>query len=58
MTKRDDMHRCGICKKLFKDEDCILELNEEGGSNKGFQCPNLCVEPFEQPPYELPTIDE
>ena len=52
MTPRDNMHRCPICKKLFKDEDCIE--NEQ----TGLQCPNLCEPVFEQPPYQSPLHDE
>lgn len=46
---RDKMHRCPYCKKLWPDEDCILD------PIKGYICPDGCVEPFIQPEYELPT---
>ncbi len=50
--KRDDYFRCKICGQLFADADCELD------PDKGLQCPNGCVQPFNQPPYELPMQDE
>jgi hypothetical protein len=54
---RDDYHRCKYCKKLFKEEDCTREVDNEGQST-GYQCPNGCQPTFEQPPYEPPTNNE
>lgn len=51
MTQRDKMHRCKICKRLWLDEECLLDENE------GLQCPNKCVPIFQQDEYELPTND-
>ncbi len=51
MTTRDTMHRCNICKQLFRDEECIMtEYN-------GLICPNKCEPVFKQSEYELPTND-
>lgn len=49
---RDDYYRCKICKQLFKNVECVLDEDE------GYQCPNGCVKPFEQPQYESPMQDE
>ena len=57
MIPRDKMHRCPICKKLFKDDACTLELNKDGGSDTGLQCPDGCKPSFDQPPYESPIND-
>jgi hypothetical protein len=47
-SNRDNYHRCKHCKELFHQDQCILD------NSKGYQCPNGCVEPFVQPPYESP----
>lgn len=52
MSKRDDYFRCKICKGLFSDNEAVLD------PIKGLQCPNGCVEPYQQPPYESPLNDE
>lgn len=46
---RDDYYRCRICKGLYLETECTWD------EIKGFKCPKQCVEPFNQPPYELPT---
>lgn len=51
MIERDFFHRCKICKKLFRDDECITDEVE----TKGLKCPDGCEETFIQPPYELPT---
>lgn len=51
-SRRDDMHRCPYCKKLFRDEDCTI------GVDGRYICPNNCQPPFEQPPYESPYQDD
>jgi hypothetical protein len=51
MSNRDEYHRCAICKKLFRDEDCILD------PVKGYVCPNNCQPSYEQEPYESPLND-
>jgi len=51
MTPRDSMHRCKVCKKLWQDEECILD------ETKGLLCPNKCEPVFQQEEYELPTND-
>lgn len=48
---RDDYFRCRWCKQLFYQEDLVLD------PNTGYQCPNGCVEPYNQPPYESPLND-
>jgi len=48
MSTRDNYFRCRVCRKLFADDDCVLD------EVKGYQCPNGCVEPYEQPRYESP----
>lgn len=45
---RDHYFRCKHCKKLWHQEQCIL--NEVDG----YQCPDGCIESFEQPPYQSP----
>lgn len=49
---RDDYFRCPVCKKLFTNEECSLDLD------KGYKCPNGCEKPFIQPQYESPTQDD
>lgn len=51
MTMRDTMHRCKYCKGLFKDTECRTD------PVLGLVCPNECVAPFQQPPYESPLQD-
>lgn len=48
MTSRDDYFRCKVCKRLWKDSDAVID------PDKGYQCPNGCEIPFEQPAYESP----
>jgi hypothetical protein len=47
--KRDDMYRCKWCKGLFPDNKCTRDP-----ITGVYICPNQCVEPFNQPPYESP----
>ncbi len=51
MTQRDSMHRCKVCKKLFRDEECILDKID------GLLCPDKCITPLPLTEYELPTND-
>lgn len=48
--KRDQMHRCPHCKKLFPDDLCTPD------PILGLICPNGCKKEFVQPPYESPLI--
>jgi len=56
MTQRDKMHRCKVCKKLFRDEECTITINADGTSD-GLKCPNECVPVYQPTEYELPTND-
>jgi len=47
-TNRDHYVRCKLCKALWHQEQCILDIA------KGYQCPAGCVESFEQPAYQSP----
>lgn len=50
MPNRDDFHRCPVCLQLIADETC--DRDKETGA---YICPNGCVKPYIQPPYEPPT---
>lgn len=50
--KRDQMHRCKICKKLSKDSECQLD------PILGLLCPNGCKPPYIQLPYDSPLQDD
>jgi len=47
-SNRDNYTRCKFCRELWHKEQCILD------GSKGYQCPDGCVETFEQPPYVSP----
>lgn len=49
---RDEMHRCPICKKLFRDDECTT------GPDGRLICPNNCQPSFDQPTYESPLQDD
>lgn len=46
---RDDFTRCKYCLLLYKTDDALRD-----SKTGAYKCPNGCVEPFIQPPYESP----
>ena len=58
MTK--EYWRCRYCGQLFSDEEVLDYMERKGFLSKmditGYQCPNGCKKPFNQPPYESPTL--
>ena len=52
MSKRDNYFRCPYCFGLFPHDQCHLD------PRKGYQCPNLCEKPFNQPPYVSPLNND
>lgn len=48
--KRDDFHRCRLCKKIFADAECLRDPD-----TGVLLCPDGCRASFEQPPYEPPN---
>lgn len=49
---RDHYFRCPLCMNLFHHREC--ERNEDTGA---YLCPNLCIAPFIQDPYDNSSPD-
>lgn len=57
---KDKTFRCKYCGQLFTDEEVRDYMQRLGTWSNvgvtGYQCPNGCKEPFNQPPYESPQL--